>query len=94
MKYALILLAVMLIGCSSVKPVTPEIRYITKECPAPKTKPKFMKYELVKIKINGKSWYALQEPDALKAAVNWVSYKSWAEANAKLLEKKKSKTTK
>jgi len=87
MKYLMILLTLFFIGCG-VNPVTPEIRYITKECPAPKTKPKFMKYELVRLKINGKVWYALQESEALKAAMDWISYKSWAEANAKLLEKK------
>lgn len=89
MKYLIYLLVILsLTGCFNDKPIVPEIRYITKECPKPKAKPKFIEYELVRMKINGKIWYAFQESEAMKAALDWYSYKSWAEANAKLLEKK------
>lgn len=88
MKWLILLLPLMFIGCGSTQPLVPEIRYIEKECPTPKDKPEFTPYEAVVLEINGEEYYAFPKSEAVKMITNWVSYKSWAEANFKLMEKK------
>jgi hypothetical protein len=89
MKYILTLaIMFMFTGCWWDKdPIVPEIRYITKECPTPKPKPVFVKYEAVILEINGEEYYAFPKSEAIKLSTNWVSYRSWAEANYNLIKK-------
>lgn len=82
MRYFLIALLtivlVLLSGCS--KPQSVNI-------PKPFEKPQSEKYEFQIFKINDQQFYVLQESEALKLSKNWITYKSWCEANYELLSK-------
>jgi hypothetical protein len=47
----------------------------------------FVKYEAVILEINGEEYYAFPKSEAIKLSTNWVSYRSWAEANYNLIKK-------
>ena len=87
-KSLLLLLVLILTGCGSTQPLVPEVRYLEKECPTPKAQPEFIPYEAIILEINGEEYYALPKSEAVKLGTNWISYKSWAETNFKLMEKK------
>ena len=94
MKYLKILLISLILvfsGCATVQPDVTNTVYIKKQLPVPLKKPKFEKYNVIILNINGIDYYALQKADALKLILNWVSYKKWAEGNYKLLIPKTKK---
>lgn len=82
----LLLISVFFTACVSTQPVITKVVYRDKQCPAPKPKPNFTKYEVLMLKINGKEFYALQKSEAIKLITNWISYKSWAETNYNLMK--------
>jgi len=79
-------LVIFLTGCNNVQPVVTKVVYRDKQCPVPRPKPSFTKYEVLILKINNKEFYALQKSEAIKLITNWISYKSWAEANYNLMK--------
>ena len=92
MKYLkviiLFLIVIIFSGCVTAQPDITNTVYIKKQLPVPLKKPKFEKYNVIILNINGIDYYALQKADALKLIINWVSYKKWAEGNYKLLTPK------
>lgn len=86
-KYIYIILITLLItGCSTTQPVVEKIVYRDKECPVPKQKPEFTPYEALVLEINGEEYYAFPKSEALKLVTNWISYREWAEANYLLIK--------
>lgn len=84
--YLVVIIAILLTGCNNVQPVVTKVQYRDKQCPVPKQKPDFTKYEVLILKINDKEFYALQKSEAIKLITNWISYKSWAETNYNLMK--------
>lgn len=80
MKYFLIVLLFIFYGCSKPQNVS---------IPKAFEKPQSEKYEFQIFKINDQQFYVLQESEALKLSKNWITYKSWCEANYELLNKLK-----
>jgi len=82
----MMLIAILFTGCNNVQPVITKVVYKEKQCPAPRPRPSFTKYEVLILKINGKEFYALQKSEAIKLITNWISYRSWAETNYNLMK--------
>lgn len=81
MRYFLIgLLILVFNGCGKPQNIS---------IPKPFEKPQSEKYEFQIFKINDQQFYVLQESEALKLSKNWITYKSWCEANYELLNKLK-----
>lgn len=90
MKFQLLFLGLVssfiLSGCTSKEPVViTKIEQVQKECPSPKKKPEPIDYQFRMIELDGVMYYSLTREEALKLGASWISYRSWAETNYKLM---------
>lgn len=90
MKIFIAFIALLLLtGCSQKLPIQEKIVYRDKQCPTPRPKPDFIKYQALILEINGEEYYAFPKSEAIKLVTNWVSYREWAEANYELIKVEK-----